>query len=142
VNVIGHNAPRKQAIAPSVKLADGLGDNFGDARVAHVAMAQPGVEASFGLSQQSSEVLKADSVARGGGPREACSIEGFSLLAKLEDEFFRKRIGEAEGDEVDGLLSFEMRQVAARSSGGSHFVAPPSWRRFCEKARETEMRSS
>jgi hypothetical protein len=51
MDMIGHNAPRQQAIALAVKVVEGLGDNAGDARVAQVTTANPAIETSFDLFQ-------------------------------------------------------------------------------------------
>src|SRR6266478_5163387 len=45
--VIGHDAPCQQAIAPAMKVAESLGGNAGDARVAQVTTANPAIETSF-----------------------------------------------------------------------------------------------
>src|SRR5713226_8149861 len=49
MNVIGHHAPDPELVALSVKVADGIRHNFGDAKVAHVAAAQPVVETLLSL---------------------------------------------------------------------------------------------
>ncbi len=49
MDVIGHHAPRQQAIAPAMKVAESFGGNAGDARVAQVTTANPAVETSFDL---------------------------------------------------------------------------------------------
>jgi len=51
MHVIGHNAPRQQAIAPAMKVAESLGGNAGDARVPQVTTANPAIETSFDLFQ-------------------------------------------------------------------------------------------
>ncbi len=51
MHVIRHDAPRQQAIALAVKVAESLGGNAGDARVAQVTTANPAIETSFDLFQ-------------------------------------------------------------------------------------------
>ena len=113
--VIGHHAPRKQAIAPAVKVAEGLGDNAGDARVAQVTTAKPAIETSLGLFHQSAQFAETRRIAERCSPCEPCFFDGVPFFEKLEDEFFGKRIGEAKRDEVNRFLGLQMRQIAARS---------------------------
>jgi hypothetical protein len=51
MDVIGHHAPRQQAIALAVEVAESLSDSGGDARVTKVTTANPAIEASFRLFQ-------------------------------------------------------------------------------------------
>lgn len=57
--VIGHHAPGAELVALSLKVADGIGHNFRDARVAHITFAQSGVEALLGFLKDRAQFASA-----------------------------------------------------------------------------------
>jgi hypothetical protein len=120
-----------------VKVAESFGGNAGDTRIVQVTTAEPTIKISFDLFQQGAQFAETREIDGPCRPRPACFFDGIPLVVKLDDEFFGKRIGEAKGDEVNRFLGLQLRQIAARSGGGSHFVAPPSWRRFSGKVNKT-----
>ncbi len=51
MDMIGHDAPRPDSIALTVKVPEGVGDNSGNAFVPKVASAQSTVETPLGLAE-------------------------------------------------------------------------------------------
>lgn len=47
VHVIRHHAPPKEIVARTLKMLNRIGHNFGNTRIAHVALAEPAIETTF-----------------------------------------------------------------------------------------------
>ena len=115
MHMIGHDTPRPDSIAPAVKVAEGAGDNSGNARISQEASAQSLVQAALGLAEQLPELFETVAIGWDGGARPAGPLQQLALFSESSRELAGKRIGQAESDEIIASLAFQVRQVAARA---------------------------
>ncbi len=85
MNVIRHHAPGKEPVSLTMKVADGIGHDPSDPKVAHVAPTKSAVEAALGLAQDGPELVEPDALRS-----DICAgllgvFKNAALLAKLSE---------------------------------------------------------
>jgi hypothetical protein len=120
VDMIGHDAPSPEEIAPLVEVLNDFGDHFGDARVLQVTLTETVVEATLRLLKNGVELGGASAIGGDTDSRLVRAMERVTLLANPLKQFAGKSIGEAEGDEINGMIAFPVREVAARANRWRH----------------------
>lgn len=116
VHMVGHHAPCEKIVPLAVKLPEGVRDNLRDARITHVAFAKGIVKEALGSLDQSAKLAGSVQVGGNGSLRVGGACDGFALQAKKLDQFARERVGKAEGDEINGMVTFPMGEIAARAN--------------------------
>ena len=87
MDVIGHYAPREKAIALSIEVPDGVGDDSCDLRIKHETVTVTAIEKSFGLLDGFAQFLGANSISGYRGVREGGSFNRFALRTELVEDF-------------------------------------------------------
>jgi hypothetical protein len=87
VDVIGHYAPREKAIALSIEVPDGFGDNSCDSRIKHETVTVTGIEKSLGLLDGYAQFLGTNSISGYRDIREGGSFNRVALRAELVEDF-------------------------------------------------------
>ena len=108
MDVVGHYAPREKAIALSIEVPDGVGDNSCDSRIEHETVTVTAIEKSFGLLDGFAQFLGTNSINGYRDIREGGTFNRVALLTEFIENFDRERIGEAKGNKVDRILGFQM----------------------------------
>ena len=62
VHVIWHNAPFKEYVALTVKVLNRISYNFGDTRVAHIALAEPAIKTALRSSKHGAQLAQAGAI--------------------------------------------------------------------------------
>lgn len=111
VDVIGHNDVAPEVVALAVEVMEAVGDDLGEAWITQGAGAVRGLEVFVELvGELAVEAGFGDFVPR----RRIGGEEGLASAKPVIEEFTRKRIGEAEGDEDRHLALLPVRQLVGR----------------------------
>src|SRR5882724_11988866 len=118
MDVVWHYARGVEAIAMFVEVSYGFEDDLCDAGIHHERVAAPRVEGAFGFAKEQPQVLH---VRGSGGARALSRSSSAALALHLIDEVVRERIGEAERDEIGGVVLFPVGKVASSADCGGRW---------------------
>ena len=121
MHVIRHYAPCEQPVALPMKLPDCIRHNFGDAKVAQIAFAQPVVQKSFCFLQERAQFAALGAIRGSAGL--SCSSNCLAFPAQPFQQLARQRVRQSKRNKVDGKLALPMRQVSTRPDCGRQFHA-------------------
>jgi hypothetical protein len=82
VYVIRHHAPPKEIVARTLKMLNRIGHNFGNTRIAHVALAEPAIEATFRCFKHPVQIVCTSAIGAWFGRRRHL-LRGFAVPTKL-----------------------------------------------------------
>jgi len=118
MDVVWHYARGVEAIAMIVEVNYGFEDDLRDAGIHHERVAAPRVEGTLGLAKELAEIRK---ISLRGGPGALSRCSSATLTLHLIDEVVRERIGEAERDEIGGVVLFPVGKIASGTDGGGQW---------------------
>jgi hypothetical protein len=82
VYVIRHHAPPEGIVARTFKMLNRIGHNFGNARIAHLALAEPAIETTFRCSKHPVQIVCSSATADCFGRRRHL-LRGIAVPTKL-----------------------------------------------------------
>ena len=82
VYVIRHHTPPKEIVARTLKMLNCIGHNFGNTRIAHVALAEPAIETTFRRSKHPVQIACMSATGDCFGRRRHL-LRGFTVPTKL-----------------------------------------------------------
>ena len=118
MDVVWHDAHGVEAIAMIVEVSYGFEDDLCDAGIHHERVAAPRIEGAFGFAKKLAEIRK---ISLRGGACVLSRCDSAALTLHLIDEVVREGIGEAEGNEIGGVVLFPVGKVASGADGGGRW---------------------